>query len=231
MDTKNKKLIIAGIVVGVIIVTFGVLACVGLFRGFDPQAYAKAMLDQTMKGEVEVAAQMVDGATEQQLLAQYEENIITFTKKNILNNVEVGKELEEKYIAQCKNIFAGMKYEVGEAKEVGDKEYQIPVTYQASDVYVKYMAALAKENQRLTAKMEKGDYKGESREEIEKQMQAEFLENACALLEEAYKTMEFSEKQTITFTIKKGENGLYKLQEGEMTQFIVKIMSLDAIQG
>ena len=156
MDLKNKKLVIAGIVVGVVIITFGVLACVGLFRGFDPKAYVEGMLDQTMKGEVEAAVKTVEGATERQLLAQYEESIANFTKKNILNNVEVDKELEEKYIAHCKKIFGAMKYEVGEAKEVGDKEYQIPVTYQASDVYVKYMAALTQENQRLMAKMEIG---------------------------------------------------------------------------
>ena len=230
MDIKNKRILIAAIVAGVIIITFGALACTGLFRGFDAQSYVKAMLDQTLKGDVENTLNMVEGVTEAQLQAQYEAGVSSFTKNNILNKVEVDKELEAKYVAHCKDIFAGMKYKVGEAEEVGEDEYRVPVKYQASDVYLKFIASVQEERQNRLEQVEKGAYQGETLEEVIAQMEAEVLNNSCDLLGEACKTMEFGKEETMNFTVKKGENGLYQLEEGEIAEFLIKIMSLDAIQ-
>ena len=61
-------------------------------------------------------------------------------------------------------------------------------------------------------------------------MNEEYLTNCCTLLEEAYDNMEYGKEQTTVFKIVKGEDGLYKLEESAITQFLVKILSLDAKQ-
>lgn len=230
MNLKNKKVIIAGIVAGVVIVTFGALACAGVFRGFDAQRYVKAVLDQTLKGEVKAAVSVMDGVTEKELETQYEAGITSFVESSFLNGIEASEKVQKTYQDHCKKIFAGMKYEVGEAEKTGEDSFCVPVTYQPSDVYTKFKASVAQEGQKLTAKMENSEYEGETIEEIQTQMYAELLSNSCTLLEEAYNTMEFWKKETMEFTVKKGANGLYKVDETQIAEFITKIMGLDAIQ-
>mgnify|MGYP007112553797 CR=1 FL=1 len=86
-------------------IVFGTLACLGVFRGFNAQGYVSAILDQTFKGDVKLAAEIMEGTTEEALLAQYEAGIESFTKNTILQGSVVDKELEEKYIDLCKKIF------------------------------------------------------------------------------------------------------------------------------
>ena len=88
MDIKKKKVIV-GIIVVVVIAVFGALACLGLFREFDAKGYVTATLNQTLKGDVEAAVEITEGATEEKLLAQYEESITSFVKSSIISGIEV----------------------------------------------------------------------------------------------------------------------------------------------
>ena len=229
MDTK-KKLTIAGIVIAVVFVVFGALACLGNFREFDAQGYVEATLNQTLKGEVEAAVEMTEDATEEALLLQYEESIASFVKNSILNNKEVDEELEANYIALCKKLFASMKFEVQEAEKISNEEYRVPVNYQTTDVFQKFVVSVNEEAARLKALAETGDeYRG-TLEEINAQMQTDFLNNSYTLLEQAYENMEYGEVETVVFDVKKGENDLYSLSEEEIMQFITKILNLDEKQ-
>ena len=72
-------------------------------------------------------------------------------------------------------------------------------------------------------KADRGEgYRGTT-EEIDKQMREELAEKLPKMLKEAYKKMEFGKTETMTVTVKKDENGLYKADIG---QFIIKIMDL-----
>ena len=42
--------------------------------------------------------------------------------------------------------------------------------------------------------------------------------------------MEFAEEQTIVFKVKKGESGLFEIEDTQITAFLVKILGLDEIQ-
>jgi hypothetical protein len=122
-----------------------------------------------------------------------------------------------------------MKYSVQEAEKVNDNEFHVPVTYQPSNVLQLFMASATGEIERIKAKNDKIEYRG-TFEEIEAKMNEEYLTNCCTLLEEAYDNMEYGKEQTTVFKIVKGEDGLYKLEESAITQFLVKILSLDAKQ-
>lgn len=229
---RKKKNVVLGVVISVaavLFIVFGTLACLGVFRGFNAQGYVSAILDQTFKGEVEHAANIMEGTTEEELLAQYEAGIESFAKNTILQGAELDKELEEQYIDLCKKIFDKMKYSVQEAEKVSDNEFHVPVTYQPSNVLQLFVASAASEVERIDAKKEKGEYRG-TLEEIEAKMKAECLTNWCTMLEDAYDKMEFGEEETVVIKVIKGEDELYKLEESAITQFLVKILSLDAKQ-
>ena len=108
MDTKKRNMIIGAGVAAAVILIVGLLAAFGVFRGFNPEGYVKAVLDQSLKGEVKVAAQLMDGATEDALYKQYEAGITSFVENSIANGVEMDEELKGKYVALCKKVFAAM---------------------------------------------------------------------------------------------------------------------------
>lgn len=228
LDAKKKTWIIA-IAVVVLIAILGTFACLGIFRGFDANGYVSAILNQTMRGEVDEARRITEGATEATLRAQYEEGIRSFVTNSILSGVEATDEIEEKYVATCKKVFADMKFEVGNAEKISKNEYHVSVTYQPSDVFVKYMASIEGERTRLKTKAENGEYRG-TLEEIYAKMGEELLNNSHTYFEEAYETMEFAEGKTMVFKVKKGESGLFEIEETQITAFLVKILGLDEIQ-
>lgn len=227
MEGKKKKIII-GISIGVaavLFIVFGTLACLGIFREFDAQRYVKATLDQTIKGEVEAAVEMTNGTTEDALYAQYEAGIESFVKNSLTSGTELTEELETRYIDLCKKVFASMKYEVQEAEKISDTEYQVPVTYQPSDVLNLFIASVQGEAQRLSEKVENGEYRG-TLEEINAQMKSDFMNNSCDLFEEAYNNMQYGEEQTMVFKVTKGESGLYELESTAISEFLTKILGL-----
>ena len=62
---RKKKNVVLGVVISVAAVLFIVLctlACLGVFRGFNAQGYVSAILDQTFKGDVKLAAEIMDAA-------------------------------------------------------------------------------------------------------------------------------------------------------------------------
>ena len=231
MEAKKKNVVI-GVIISVAIVlfvVFGTLACLGVFREFNAQGYVSAILDQTFKGEVEGAVNMIEGTTEESLYAQYEAGIESFAKNTLLQGAELDAELEAKYMDLCKKIFAKMMYSVQEVEKVSDDEFHVTVKYQPSNVLQLFVDSATSEVARIEEKKEKGEYRG-TLEEIEAKMKDECLTNWCTMLEEAYNKMEFGEEQTVVMKVIKGEDGLYKLEESAITNFLVKILSLDVKQ-
>lgn len=228
MDTKKRNIIIGSAAAGVAVILLVVIAILGMFRGFNPQKYVNAMLDQTFKGNVEVAAEMTKGADEIQLYTQYENGIKNFAKNSLANGVAMDQELEEKYVALCKKIFADMKYSVKDDKRSDDGGYEVTVQYQTSDVIQQFAKSAASLTQELKEKVNAGDseYRG-LLEEVNEQMNRDFVIQAYPLLEEAYKNMEYGKKETYIFHVSKGENDLYKMDSAEITEFLKKILDLD----
>lgn len=229
--SKKKIAIIVGVsVVAVVAIVMVAIVALGIFKDFDAQGYTHAMLDQTFQGKVTEAANVVEGQTEEELYAQYEAGVESFVANNIINGVEMDAELKEKYVALCREIFAAMKYDVKEAEKISRKEYQVPVEYQTTDIFPNFVTAVAGEHARLQEKVDKGEYQGATQEEIQAQIQADFLNNSYELLHTAYEGAQYAEPETMIFTVKEDENGLFTLDEAQIYEFITKIMGLDEIQ-
>lgn len=222
MNAKQKKMLI-GVAAIVIVVAMVVVAGCGIFRGFNAEQYVSVVLAQNLKGEVKSAVKMTKGLTEEEAKQQYEATISSFVKSMTPTGLELTKEQEKKSVETAKKIFDAMKYEVQEAEKISDDEYKVPVKYQPTDVFAKLQSLAEKESVRLTEKMQKGEYRGTT-EEINKKMQDEFASNFPTMLEEAYKTMEYKEEQTMDLVVKKGESGLYILDGTQTSEFIKKII-------
>ncbi len=226
---KKKTSIIIGAVAGALVLAIGIVALSGVFRGFDPENYVTAVLDQSLKGAVGDASQLMADTSKDELEAQYEAGITSFVKSSILSGVEVDEELEGKYIVLCKKLFADMKYDTKEFKEKKDG-YEVTVSYQTSNVFTAFIKAIGEERQRLNDKMENGEYRG-TLEEINNQIQKDFLTNAYTLFEKCYENQEFGKKETFVFTVVKDKDGKYGMDETQISEFITKILDLDEIQG
>lgn len=215
-------------VIAVMLILVGIV-CFGLLRDFDAQGYVRAVLDQTFQGDVKKAAEIMEGADEKALYRQYEEGIETFVANNITAGIEMDQELERKYVNLCKEIFCVMKYNVLEAEKISRKEYHVKVEFQPADVFGTFVTAVSEESQRLKDKAERGEYKG-TKEEINIQMQEEFLEHSYEALKKAYQNIKYGEKQNITFYVKSDDKNVFSVEESEISSLITKILGLDEIQ-
>lgn len=227
---KKKKSIIIGAVAGAVILVIGLIALSGVFRGFDPENYVEAVLNQSLKGDVGAASQLMVHTTKEELREQYEAGITSFVNNSILNGVEVDEELEGKYVKLCKKLFADMKYSIKESKGTKDGGYEVVVSYQTSNVFNNFIVAIEEEKQHLNDKMENGEYRG-TLEEINGQMQKDFLTNAYTAFETCFENIEYGEKETYVFEITKDQDGKYGMEETQISEFITKILNLDEIQG
>lgn len=230
MDTKKKSILIGVIVaLGVIGITVGILAISGVFKPFDAKTYVEGTLNHWLKGDVKTVEEMTDGVTGDALYAQYEAGVTSFVENNVIVGVEMDETLKGQYVETCKKVFSAMKYEVKEPKETEDG-FEVAVTYQPTDIFTKFAEAAATESQRLNEKANNSGYKADTYDNMVAQMQKEFLDNSYVLFQDCYKNMQCGEEQTMVFKVTKGEDGVHKISGEQITEFITKIMGLDANQ-
>lgn len=227
--SKKTIGIIAGVVTAVVVIALAVVISMGVNRDFDAETYVRVILDYTFKGNANDAESMFDADSLTQLEKQYEENIVAFVEKNITSGIAMEAEMKEQYVTLCKDIFKAMKYKVKEVEKVSNDEYKVTVEYQAANVFPAYMEAASQEAAKIMEKVQRGEYQGTT-EEINQQMQQETISNDCELLNTAYQNVQYGEKETFVFTVKRGENDLFALDSAQLSEFIVKIVGLDEIQ-
>ena len=233
MDSKKEKksgnntLFIAFLMA--LAIAFISMVCAWAFRDFEAQGYVNAVLDQHFQGSIEGIAEFVDGKTDEELYAQYEEGVKSFVQNNITSGVEIDEELEQKYIELGKDIFMIMQYKVKEAEKISSKEYNVPVEYQTMNVFPVFIELVQQESAKIKEKVEKGEYKG-TLEEINAQMQEDFLNNAYISLRQAYREVRYEFKETMIFKVTQNEDGLFVIDENQIYEFTTKIMGFDEIQ-
>lgn len=219
------------IVIFLVIVTvgFGVFAYLGMFREFDASGYVNAVLSQRMKGNVQLITEMTKDLTREQANQEYE-RLIAETVDNFCTGLAVQDEQKQQCAEVTKKIFASMKYKVGEAEKKGKDEYHVTVTFQPVDIIDKTKALLEGELKLASEKVEKGEaYRGTEEESLA-QINGEIALKLPQLLETAYQTMEYKDEQTMTFVIKKSENGVYIMNGTQIREFVTKIMGSNAKQ-
>ena len=225
----SKKTI--GIIIGAVVavIALGAVVVFGMNRDFKADKYVNVILDYTFKGEAKDAGEMFDKGSLEQMKKQYEDNITAFVEKNITGGIAVDEEMKEKYTALCKDIFKAMKYNVTKVEKVNGDEYKVAVEYQAANIFGTYMETATQEAGKLLEKVQRGEYQG-TQDEINAQMQQETIANDYTLLDAAYQNVQYGEKETFVFAVKRSESEAFALDSAALSEFLAKIMNLDAKQ-
>lgn len=220
----RKKLGTLGVIAAAI---FSIGGC-SLLADFDAQKLVKAYLDRSFKGEVKEEAVLLE-RPEEELLTLYEEDMEDFVTNSLLAGVQADEQLFQEYVGVSKNIFAAVKYEVKEAKKISRTEYEVEVEYEPIDIFHEFDKAVKEESDRLLEKAESGEYQG-TEEEINKQLETDFLENNLQSLNTAYENRTYGKKQSILMKVSADEDLVFSVNDADIADFIQKILRFDEIQ-
>lgn len=212
-----------------LLVLTGLLVYGTTVKDFDAKGYVQATLDANLKGDIKRACDMIADQSEEELLSQYEEGVGNFLANNILTGVTVDEEQREEYLTICRQIYQSMEYEVGIARKKNAKEFQVEVAYHKTDVMLRFVQYVEEASEQFLKEVEKTTYKG-TEEEIRRQMETAFLKRSLDCLQRACKDATEGVEETMIFTVSADEKGLFSLKEGQMSQFIEKILCIDQIQ-
>lgn len=214
----------------ILIICMASLTVTGCGGRFDASGYTEAILDLQFQGDTKNARTLVAGATQENLREMYQEFIENFVAGYITDGMDISDEASEEFGELAATIFASMRYEVGEAKKTGKKEYEVPVVIQPVDTFLRYKDLLTEDALRISEKVKNGKYTG-TEEEVQTQVMAEIAGHAYELLDKAYKDSEYGDKQTVILVVKSDTSDIYSIDEDDMDNLITKILRLDEIGG
>ncbi len=189
--------------------------------------YVRADLELIFQGETQEAKEFLD-ASSSDLKKVYENGIQSFVENYLIMSTDDDGTSTGIYSYYVEEIFRTMKYQVGEAVEKDKDSYEVTVTYEPSDVIIRFTEMLQEESERIQQKKEEGVYTGTD-EEQKQAMMEEYVAGSYTLLGEAYSQMEYQEEEEYTFSVTRGDGNQPQMSEDEINQFIEKILLLDKL--
>lgn len=206
------------------------LAVMTIFTGcrdFDAKGYAQAYLDAMFQGETDALMSFEEGSRKSKLEDRYEEYIEGFAG-SLTEGLSLTEAAQAKCILLCEEIFRSARYHVEGAEKISGKEYRVTVEFSPSDVFVKWMEYMEENAADINERLENGEYQG-TEDEIREQVLLDIGAESLELLDTAMMDASYGEEEKVVLTIKKGENGDFFVDEGEIADFTAKIMRLDEI--
>ena len=161
----------------------------------------------------------------------YRDSIDRFVEANVTSGLEIGELKTTRFAELVSRIFMVMRYQVGEARKTGKKEYEVPVEIWPADVFVNFQEMLVEDSLKMAEKIEKGEYEGAEKEEADQQILLDIINHAYELLDTAYMDIEYGEEETVIFHVRAETGSEYSVDEDDMDSLIRKILRLDEIQS
>lgn len=189
--------------------------------------YVRADLELIFQGETQEAKEFLD-ASSSDLRKVYENGIQSFVENYLIIDTDEESGNISAYSYYVEEIFRTMKYQVGEAVEKDKDTYEVTVTYQPADVFVRFAEKLQEESAKIQQKQEEGQYTG-TEEEQKQAMLEEYVTASYELLGESYSQMQYKEAEEFTFTVTRSEKNQPQMSENEINQFIAQILLLDKL--
>lgn len=189
--------------------------------------YVRADLELIFQGETQEAKEFLD-ASSSDLKKVYENGIQSFVENYLIIDTDEESGNISAYSYYVEEIFRTMKYQVGEAVEKDKDTYEVTVSYQPADVFVRFTEKLQEESAKIQQKQEEGQYTG-TEEEQKQAMLEEYVTASYELLGESYSQMQYKEAEEFTFTVTRSEKNQPQMSENEINQFIVQILLLDKL--
>lgn len=169
-----------------------------------------------------------EGSRKSELEDRYEEYIDGFSR-SLTDGLNLTEPAQVQCILLCEEIFRSARYHVEESEKISGKEYRVTVEFSPSDVFVKWREYMEENAVDINERLENGEYQG-TEEEIREQVLLDIGTESLELLDTAMMDAAYGEKEKTVLVIKKGENGEFSIDEGEIADFTAKIMRLDEIQ-
>ena len=189
--------------------------------------YVRADLELIFQGETQEAKEFLD-ASSSDLKKVYENGIQSFVENYLIIDTDEESGNISAYSYYVEEIFRTMKYQVGEAVEKDKDTYEVTVSYQPADVFVRFAEKLQEESAKIQQKQEEGQYTG-TEEEQKQAMLEEYVTASYELLGESYSQMQYKAAEEFTFTVTRSEKNQPQMSEDEINQFIVQILLLDKL--
>lgn len=189
--------------------------------------YVRADLELIFQGETQEAKEFLDTSSSD-LKKVYENGIQSFVENYLIIDTDEESGNISAYSYYVEEIFRTMKYQVGEAVEKDKDTYEVTVTYQPADVFVRFTEKLQEESAKIQQKQEEGQYTG-TEEEQKQAMLEEYVTASYELLGESYSQMQYKAAEEFTFTVTRSEKNQPQMSEDEINQFIVQILLLDKL--
>lgn len=219
----KKKITIIGIVCVIVTLIVGITTC-GKKKS-DPANYVKVNLDLIFQGDVSQAKEYINASTEE-LENIYDTGIHVFVDTYLLGDMDVASAYTETYDYLMKEIFAVMRYEVGEAKQIEKNIYEVSVRYQPVDVFTKFIPIIEEESTKIQKALNSGVY-GAKKEEAQISALQDYLNVAYEKLEMAYLELQYGAKEEVVMTVKVDNDGNMEVLDNGINQFIELILDLD----
>lgn len=195
---------------------------------FDAAGYVRAVLDERFQGEFADAARIM-GVSEYEIKQDYESNVENFVLSYLTEGYEeVSDYTVYEYVALVKEIFSVMKYDVKKSEKTGDKEYDVSVEIQPVDIFPTYVEKLKELSEDIEKSAQNGGYEG-TEEEIQSQMQNDYLYQAYSLLEECYLNMKYLGKETVILRVTGDSSNVYSVDEKDFTKLTERLLGIDEL--
>ncbi len=188
-----------------VVMAFAMLTGCGM-KPDDAKAYVQATLDAGYKAEFGEYAKITD-STEKEAQTLFDNNIDTVTRSLGFSALGITQETTEKYRELLKEIFAKVKYTVGEAKEK-DGGFEVEVKAEPMEIF----SGIQDE---LVAKLQK-EVKKSDKQISENDVNQLAIDMLYDLLSEKLAEVTYGEAQTITVHVTKDSNNVWNITESDL---------------
>lgn len=200
-----------------IVVAVMLCGCGGMSKE-DAQSYLKSVLDASYKGEFGTYIEWTKSSQEE-AKKLYEANIDVAMQESGLESLGLSEELTANYRQLFEDTINLVKYEVGEAEEAGDKEYTIHVTLEP---FVGFEGV--QEEAETAVKEEIRDMPEIPDQTTINEM---FYQKQYDLMAGKVASPEYGDAVTVEVTVKPDSNGVYFIDQSDMTALDEALFVMD----
>lgn len=216
-----------------ILLFFGIFVILQLagcsqYKEEDAQKLVQAQLDLRLQGDGEAAAKLDKEKSRSELLLEYEMWIQAIDEVYLTGDMEVDDDLQKLFLELTKEIMQVMRYNVQEVTKSGE-DFEVKVEVAPVDLFECYIPKIEAASKDLTDRVEKGEYEGTD-QEIEEQIEGEYLYLSYELLREAFQEMKYEDAVTVTLRVERTEEKEYEVNEDDISKMIMEMLHLDESQ-
>lgn len=199
MLKRNVLLVLVGLLIP------GMLAGCGM-KPDTAKAYVQATLDAGYKADFDEYTKITD-STKEEAQKLFDNNIDTVTSSLGFDALGATEETMDKYSELLKEIFAKVKYEVGDTKET-DGGFEVEVTAEPMEIFTGIQ-------DELVAKMQE-EVTTSGKEVTEDDVNQLAIDMVHELLSEKLEEVTYGEPQTITVHVTKNSDGVWNITESDL---------------